>query len=141
MNNQGLVKTRLRALFVLVPIMAFGLSPAASAQGPENVAVIINDASAASQRIGDYYVRQRNIPAENVIHIRTVEDETISRELYALTIERPIAVALTRGQLQDRVLYLVLTKGVPIRINGTSGLNGTVGSVDSELTQIGRAHV
>jgi len=39
------------------------------------------------------------------------------------------------------VLYLVLTKGVPLRIEGTGGLNGTVASVDSELTLLYRRMV
>ena len=43
-------------------------------------------------------------------------------------------MALTRGALQDRILYLVLTKGIPLRINGSAGQNGAVASVDSELT-------
>ena len=123
---------------LFVALLAVLLPRIAAGQGPENVAVVINDNSAASQRIGEYYARQRGIPAENVVHIRTTEDETITRDLYTLTVERPLAVALTRGHLQDRILYLVLTKGVPIRINGTSGLNGTVGSVDSELTLLYR---
>jgi uncharacterized protein (TIGR03790 family) len=32
----------------------------------------------------------------------------------------------------------VLTKGVPLRVNGTTGLDGTVASVDSELTLLYR---
>ena len=40
--------------------------------------------------------------------------------------------------LQDRLLYLVLTKGVPLRIAGTTGLTGTLASVDSELTLLYR---
>ena len=43
-------------------------------------------------------------------------------------------MALTRGALQDRILYFVLTKGIPLRINGSAGQNGAVASVDSELT-------
>jgi hypothetical protein len=35
-------------------------------------------------------------------------------------------------------LYLVLTKGAPLRIVGTTGLSGTLASVDSELTLLYR---
>ena len=48
------------------------------------------------------------------------------------------SAALRRAGLQDRILYLVLTKGVPIRIDGTGEVNGTVASVDSELTLLYR---
>ena len=109
-----------------------------SAQSAENVAVVINDSSAVSQRIGAYYVEKRGIPPSNVLRIRTSLDETIERPAYASTIEEPIGAAIARAGLQDRILYLVLTKGVPLRIAGTAGSNGTSGSVDSELTLLYR---
>jgi uncharacterized protein (TIGR03790 family) len=120
----------------IVSLLAFA-APAA-AQSAENVAVVINENSAASQLVGDYYVQKRQIPASNVFRIRTVPEETVTRQQYAVTIEAPIADAITREGLHDRILYLVLTKGVPLRISGTSGREGTVGSVDSELTLLYR---
>jgi uncharacterized protein (TIGR03790 family) len=104
------------------------------AQSAENVAVVINEASPASVRIGEYYVKKRAVPDSNVIRIRTLTGETVERDAYLSTIEAPIAAALTRGALQDRILYIVLTKGIPLRINGSTGQNGTIASVDSELT-------
>jgi len=124
-------------LAAILVVMAVG-SPALSvAQTAANVAVVINENSAVSQRVGEYYIRQRAIPASNVIRLRTSQEETIDRIQYQTTIERPIAIALEQ-HLQDRILYIVLTKGVPLRINGTGGLNGTVASVDSELTLLYR---
>ncbi len=111
---------------------------AASAQTPENVALVINENSAASERIGEHYVAQRGLPAQNVIRIRTSEEDTIQREAYLASIEQPIAAALTRARAEDRVLYIVLTKGVPLRIVGTQGAEGTTASVDSELTLLYR---
>ena len=110
----------------------------ASGQTAENVAVVINLASPASQRIGEYYVKRHQIPPANVIRIRTAQEETITRERYLATIENPIAAAVTRQRLHDRVLYLVLTKGVPLRIAGTVARDGTMASVDSELTLLYR---
>jgi uncharacterized protein (TIGR03790 family) len=52
-----------------------------------------------------------------------------------------MSVAIRRAGLQDRLLYLVLTKGVPLRIAGTSGIDGTLASVDSELTLLYRRMV
>jgi uncharacterized protein (TIGR03790 family) len=124
-------------LATILVVVAVG-SPALSvAQTAANVAVVINENSAVSQRVGEYYIRQRAIPASNVIRLRTSQEETIDRIPYQTTIERPIAIALEQ-HLQDRILYIVLTKGVPLRINGTGGLNGTVASVDSELTLLYR---
>src|SRR4030095_3382214 len=36
-------------------------------------------------------------------------------------------------RLHDRILYIVLTKGVPLRISGSGGPYGTYASVDAEL--------
>ena len=113
------------------------------AQTADNVAVVINDASPASQRIGEYYAKKRGLPGSNVLHIRTAAGEGVSRADYSSGIEAPIAAALTRAGLQDRVLYLVLTKGVPIRIErprteGARTANTTEASVDSELTLLYR---
>src|SRR5690606_16759238 len=103
-----------------------------------NVAVIINEKSPASIQIGEHYVRVRNIPAENVIRLTTEPRDTITLPRYAAEIEGPIARALTRERLQDRILFIVLTKGVPLRITGTPGPRGTSASVDSELTLLYR---
>jgi uncharacterized protein (TIGR03790 family) len=116
----------------------FGIAAPATAQSAENVAIVINDSSADSQRIGEYYARQRNLPASNILRIRTLSDETIDRDTYARTIEEPIATAIGRARLHDRILYLVLTKDIPLRISGTAGASGTGASVDSELTLLYR---
>jgi len=108
------------------------------AQTAENVAVVINDASPESRQIGEYYIKARDIPAANVIRLKTTTDETIQPAAFAATIQGPIAAALTRAGTLDQVLYLVLTKGVPLRVLGTGGPDGTVASVDSELTLLYR---
>jgi uncharacterized protein (TIGR03790 family) len=110
----------------------------ASAQSGENVAVVINDNSPDSQRIGEYYARVRKLPPTNVLHIRTLNQETVDRVIYEGTIEGPIGAAIARERLQDRILYLVLTKGVPLRVLGSVGPKGTMASVDSELTVLYR---
>ena len=128
----------LRRTMVLIACVGAIVPAVARAQSPENVAVVINGASPASQKIGEYYVRERGIPAANVIRIQAPTTEAVSRVVYASTIEGPIAAALSRERLQDRVLYLVLTKGVPLRIAGTIGQDGTTAAVDSELTLLYR---
>jgi uncharacterized protein (TIGR03790 family) len=108
------------------------------AQTPENVAVVINDASPESKQVGDYYVKARAIPAENVIHIQTAPEDVVQPAAFVATIHQPIAQALGKANLQDRILYIVLTKGIPLRIAGTGGQDGTMASVDSELTLLYR---
>ena len=120
-----------RAALLVLLLAVPGLS---AAQSAENVLVVINDASPASMQIGEYYIHKRAIPQDHVVHLKTATTEGISRADYARTLEQPIGSWLMSHQLVDKVLYIVLTKGVPLRVDGTSGLQGTVASVDSELT-------
>jgi uncharacterized protein (TIGR03790 family) len=130
-------RSAIRLLFVSLALVCTVAGPA-RAQSAENVAVVINDNSPVSQKIGEYYAKKRGIPGSNILHIRTEVDEVVERPVYLSSIEAPIGVALSAAGLQDRVLYIVLTKGIPLRINGTEQLNGTTSSVDSELTLLYR---
>src|SRR5205085_446580 len=80
----------------------------------------------------------RQLPATHVLHIRASTEETIDRAAYVSTIEEPLGRAIRRAGLEDRIRFLVLTKGVPLRVAGTTGLEGTLASVDSELTLLYR---
>ena len=65
-------------------------------------------------------------------------DETIQRADYDQQIQLPISRCISSTAGHDRILYIVLTKGVPLRIEGTGGRDATVASVDSELTLLYR---
>src|SRR3569623_107923 len=59
--------------------------------GPDDIAVIVNDADPQSRRVGDYYQARRNIPAANVIHVRFRAGATeLSRDEFA-RIKREVA--------------------------------------------------
>ena len=109
-----------------------------SSPAEQRVLVVVNDASPASTQVADAYVRSRRIPAGHVVHLNSPATEQVSRTEFELTIQGPIASHLTRAGLQDQILYIVLTKGVPLRIRGTGGSDGTMASVDSELTLLYR---
>jgi uncharacterized protein (TIGR03790 family) len=133
------VLTRLgRATLWAVAAILVQAAPA-SAQSAENVVVVINDSSKDSQRIGEYYAKKRGIPSSNILRVRAPLDESVERTVYLRTIEQPVQEALTRERLQDRVLFLVLTKGIPLQVRGAAA-DGTrrVTSVDSELTLLYR---
>jgi uncharacterized protein (TIGR03790 family) len=131
-----LVKQILGPLFLAITVL--GAAGPAAAQTPANVLVVVNDTSEASRRVGDYYTQKRAIPPANVVHVKAPITETISRAEFAATLEAPIVNALSKGSLEDRIFYIVLTKGVPLRIAGTPGRSGTTASVDSELTLLYR---
>ena len=116
----------------------FGLPRLATAQTGENVVVVINETSPASVQIGEYYARARAVPSDQVVRVKTVTTDTIQRPEYERNLEGPLITHLLKKNLQDRVLYVVLTKGVPLRIAGTEGRTGSIASVDSELTLLYR---
>src|SRR5688572_16481641 len=95
----------LSAIWIASLALTLACAIPASAQTPDNVAVVINENSSESVRIGEYYVRKRAIPAVNVLRIKTLTTETIERGLYAASIEGPIGAQLSKAGLQDRVLY------------------------------------
>ena len=120
----------------LLPLIfsAYCLSiPALRAQGPENVLLIVNDRSAVSKTIGEYYARKRGVPQANICRIQAETAEEISRDDYDRTVALPIRRCLERRGIVDSVLYLVTTLETPLKISGTPELNGTAASVDSEL--------
>jgi uncharacterized protein (TIGR03790 family) len=110
----------------------------ASAQTAANVLVVINESSEDSVKIGEHYAKVRAIPSAQVLRIKLPVGDVIARGGYAQLIEAPIGDWLNANGAQDRILYIVLTKGVPLRIEGTLGRQGTVSSVDSELTLLYR---
>jgi uncharacterized protein (TIGR03790 family) len=114
----------------------------AAAQSGANVLVVANASNPVSVQIAQHYARARSIPAENVIALTTLPadvSEAVSRPVYERLIERPIADWLSLHSAHDRILYIVLTKGIPLRVEGTLGRKGTQASVDSELTLLYRA--
>ncbi len=109
------------------------------AQSGENVLLVVNGASADSERIATHYARTRGVPQTQVLRLTTdATADEIPRDAYDAQIQVPIADWLRRNSAQDRILYIVLTKGIPLRVRGTSGRTGTVASVDSELTLLYR---
>ena len=107
----------------------------AQSAGPQNVLLVVNDKSAVSRTIGEYYARKRSIPQSNICHISTSIEEDISRTSYDQTISSPVRRCLEQKNLVETVLYLVTTLEVPLRIEGPfDGMNASMSSVDSELT-------
>lgn len=103
---------------------------------PERVLVVQNDSSSISKAIAQYYVQKRAIPAKNVCHIRSTDEEGIMRDVFDDDVVRPITNCLRKRQLVESIFYIVTTAGVPLRIhaNGPDGLQTAYASVDSELT-------
>jgi uncharacterized protein (TIGR03790 family) len=131
----------LRPTFLAVCVFA----PALLGQSPDSVLIVVNQPSALSRQIGEYYAERRRIPASNICRLNAPTDEEISRYDFDDQIARPIQSYLSGHNLTEKVLYIVTTAGVPLKIRGNLGVTAEAASVDSELTLLyfdlhGRAH-
>ena len=105
--------------------------------GPKNVLVVVNDNSPVSQRIAAYYKEKRAIPDRNICHIQCSADELVTKTECENNIVIPIRNFITNSGVHDRIDYIVLTKGIPLKAsyNDTPWF-GPV-SVTSVLTCVG----
>ncbi len=95
----------------------------------EDVALIVNDNSEISKEIGTYFALKRDIPEVNIINISVPNRETITPLEYD-ELARQVDENLSERDITDKINYMVTTKGVPLRVSGTSWRQA---SVDSEL--------
>jgi uncharacterized protein (TIGR03790 family) len=106
-----------------------------TAQTSENVLVVVNGADAGSGEIGEYYRARRSVPPKNVCVLAATVEEEIDWATYERAVERPIGDCLRKNALTEKILYIVTTLGVPLRVKGAgTGMNAEYASVDSELT-------
>jgi uncharacterized protein (TIGR03790 family) len=117
-------------LAVLTAASGFRLA----AQTAENVLVVVNSESEISRKIAEYYAGRREVPGKNLCRIKVAEREEIPWQVYRTEVEGAVAGCLKSGDLKEKILYIVTTKGVPLKIAGTGGRRGDAASVDSELT-------
>lgn len=131
---RGLFITLLAACFVLA-------TGAARSQRPgqvsvSTVVVVKNLNNADSVAIADYYASERKLPAENVCSIRMTAVEECSYKEYEEQLKGPLQQLLK--QLNRPIDYIVLTKGIPIRIH--EGASGGL-SVDSLVVSMDTAEL
>lgn len=136
------------------------VSPAAFA------VVVYNEADPLSRDLADYYAEKRGIDAERVIGLKCPTAEEITREEYDATIAGPLRAVFderhwwTRSPdhldsepsstvSTNRIRFLVLIRGIPLRIKGTANYPGdfcqqpsplkdqNAACVDSELAVLG----
>ncbi len=124
--------------FVATPLVLLG-------QAPNSVLIVVNQSSALSRKIGEYYAERRSIPASNICRLTASLEEQIERSDYDHQIAQPIQDCLRSRNLVEKVLYVATTAGVPLKIRGSLGMSGEAASVDSELTLLysdlhGHAH-
>jgi uncharacterized protein (TIGR03790 family) len=121
------------------------LTPLLWSQPPDSVLIVVNQSSALSRKIGEYYAERRRVPAVNMCRLQATTDEEVSRSDFDGQISHPVQDYLRAHKLTEQILYIVTTAGVPLKVRGSGGLTGDAASVDSELTLLyfdlhGRSH-
>ena len=128
--------------------------------------VVFNAADPLSRDLADYYAGKRGVPAEQVVGLRCSVEEEISRQEYDDTIAGPLRAVFDErgwwrrapgkpgheaegGVTRNQMRFLVLMRGVPLRIKQTANYPGdgtdlpsplrdqNGASVDSELAVLG----
>jgi uncharacterized protein (TIGR03790 family) len=88
----------------------------ASAAAAPPVLVVINQNSPASVEIGEYYAKKRQIPAKLICRVRCPAVEDVNQQDYE-KLRADIRSYLAKNALKDKIDYIVLTKGIPIRVH------------------------
>ncbi len=92
------------------------------------VLLLVNDNSAASREIGAFYALKRHVASDHICHLRCPEAEEVDESAFNLTILAPVAEALSHNGLSDTVDFLVLTKGIPLRVRSSEPAQGPFNS-------------
>ena len=121
-------------LFPVLLALLAGLAVA----GPGRVLVVINDESEESRFLGERYAAVRGVPERNLCRIRTAPVSSLNRRTYERAVRDAVADCLLTRGLQDEILYIVTTWGVPLWIQGQGGPVGDLAAVDSELALLYR---
>lgn len=102
----------------------------ASAQGPHEIALLINQNSPDSIEIAHHYAHQRRIPPSNLIYldlpdsVRGVRSEISLSDFQHLILE-PVQKTIETRRLQDHILAWVYSADFPIRITTDSPMSLT----------------
>ena len=118
-------------LFVFLTPIVFAATPTyQSAPTASEVLVVYNssyttdsdtDGTQDSLEIADYYKTKRSIPDANVLGISAPTTEEITRTQYNDQIKAALESYLTSSGLKTSIKYIVLTKGIPLKIQATNG--------------------
>ncbi len=86
----------------------------------DRLLILVNDKAPESNAVGQYYAARRNIPAANILHLKTSTSENISKEEFHDQVEVPLKKFLdaNNGAMLRKIIYIVPTYGVPLKAGG-----------------------
>ena len=93
--------------------------------GPQNVLVVVNGRDPDSVRIGEHYMKARGIPPVNLVTLDVPTALVTKLAVYKDEIEEPVKQHIAKEGLRGQIDYIVLTRGLPIRVDLPSGRAST----------------
>jgi len=88
--------------------------------------VVANERSADGLDVAQYYMARREVPPTNFVTVNVDDEDEIGELEFRLRVLGPVREAIAR--LPQRIDFILLTTGVPLRIGGNRGY-----SVDAHL--------
>jgi len=85
----------------------------------QRVLVIINSNSPDSIDIGEYYASVRNIPQNHLLYLDIPSTYSISMSDYVNKIHNPVKNFIINNNLSTIILFVCLTKGVPVSVSNS----------------------
>jgi len=98
-----------------------------------DVLVLINNNSAMSRQVGEYFASARDIPSARVAYLDVPAREVINWAQFQ-DLKDQVKTYMLRNNLVSAINYIVTTKGFPLKIYNTSLLYEA--SVDEELAML-----
>ncbi len=129
---------RSRSWLAAAVAVIVGWSTAAGAAPRADVLVLVNARYEGSAAVAERYRQRHGIPEAHVLTLEVEQADQIPRDAFVRQIEQPVSRWFHRNTAHDRITYIVIGPGFPLRVVGTVGRTGTVASVDSELAVLYR---
>ena len=95
--------------------------------GPQNVLVVVNEQSADSLKLGQYYLEKRGIPERNLCRISVPPGvHNISLSDFEREIRQPIREYIAEHGLNRQVQYIALCMNAPTRVNENESVTASL---------------
>ncbi|MBX3413432.1 MAG: TIGR03790 family protein [Pirellulales bacterium] len=129
MHCRRATRWNLLCLLCTLVALSLGIRPARAGGGPENVFVVVNPHSWASQTIANYFIFLRAIPPSNVMMLpwEGQLDEPISVDLFRDQILEPILTEIDKRGLAQQIDCIAYSSDFPYEVDTSPDLrNSTV---------------
>ena len=128
MRDNSHVTSRKNIAGAVVAVFAVATRVLAGGSGL-NVAVVVNQNSADSVELGNYYCEQRGVPPQNVLRINWSGGNTIwTTSDFDTVLRMPLTTMLASRQLTNQIEVVLLSMDIPYRVTLTTGSSATSGA-------------